>query len=335
MMAKNVEKQLSDKEILRILQRGTRQNFQAYMFLLPWLIGFVLFTIVPFFYTIYLSFFVVTQTGLGYEREFIGLGNYIVALFENTEFVPALFEFILVEITYVPTIVILSFILGLLLNRELKFRAGFRTIFFLPVIVLSGSAMDQLVATGSTALSDFDNNIIFEMVHSYSPFLADIMLGLFTNFTMVLWFTGIPIILFINALQKINKSLFEAAKIDGATSWQILWKITIPIIKPTALVSAIFTIVQIGMYNINPVYGIIRAKMYEIGGGLGLASALTWVYSFVVIIFVGVAFLLLGNKEKKTEIKLTSIQRKNYQNLLARRARLEEEATYENTTVVD
>jgi hypothetical protein len=89
------------------------------------------------------------------------------------------------------------------------------------------------------------------------------------------------------------------------------------------------------MYNINPVYGIIRAKMYEIGGGLGLASALTWVYSFVVIIFVGVAFLLLGNKEKKTEIKLTSIQRKNYQNLLARRARLEEEATYENTTVVD
>ena len=330
-MANNVKevKPLSDKQIIKILQRGTMQN-QAYFFLIPWLIGFIIFSIGPFFYTIYLSFFDVTSTGLGYERTFVGMNNYIVALFENTEFVPALIQFILVEITYVPTIVILSFILGLLLNRKLRFRAGFRTIFFLPVIVLSGSVMDKLVDTGSTTLRDFSGNIIFQMVFSYSPFLAEIMLGLFQNFTMILWFTGIPIILFINALQKINRALFEAAKIDGATGWQILWKITIPIIKPTALVAAIFTIVQIGMYNINPVYAIIRTKMYEIGSGLGLASAFTWLYSIIVLIFVGAALLLLGTREKKKEIKLTSIQRKNYQNLLERRQRLAEEAEYAN-----
>jgi len=234
------------------------------------------------------------------------------------------------ELTYVPTIIIISFILGLLLNRNLKFRSGFRTIFFLPVIVLSGSVMDKLIDTGSTSIDDFSGNIIFQMLDSYSPFVTEIMLTLFSNFTMVLWFTGIPIILFINGLQKINRQLFEAAKIDGATSWQILWKITIPIIKPTVLVATIFTIVQIGLYNINPVYGLIRDSMYNQSGGLGLSSAYTWIYTLIVLLFVGVAFLLLATRDKSKGIKLTSIQRKNYRELIARRELMAEEANYAN-----
>ncbi len=310
------QKELSDKQIVKIIQKGTESNKQAYAFLIPWLIGFIVFTVGPFFYTIYLSFYDVTQTGLGWVRTPVGLNNYVVAFFENTSFIPALLEFIILELTYVPTIIIISFILGILLNRNIKFRSGFRTIFFLPVIVLSGSVMDQLMSSNANQLTDLSNNIIFTMVHNFSPFLEDIMLTLFTNFTMVLWFTGIPIILFINGLQKINKSLFEAAKIDGATSWQILWKITVPIIRPTALVATIFTIVQIGMYNLNPVYGLIRDSMYNFAAGLGLASAYTWIYTFVVIIFVAVAMLILGQRDKQKEIKLTSLQRQKYLQML-------------------
>jgi len=146
-------------------------------------------------------------------------------------------------------------------------------------------------------------------------------LSLFQNFTMVLWFTGIPIILFINGLQKINQSLFEAAKIDGATNWQILWKITIPIIRPTALVVAIFTIVQIGMYSINPVFTLIQQSMYNFQGGLGLSSAYALVYTMVVLLFVGIAFLVLGTKREKIEVKLTSIQKRNFE--MIREKRLE------------
>ena len=323
------QKQLSDRQILKLLNRGTNQNI-AYLFLIPWLVGFILFTVGPFFVTIYLSFMDVQQTGLGWEITSVGWDNYIIALFENTEFVPAMIDFITLEITYVPTIIIISFILGILLNRNIKFRSGFRTIFFLPVIVLSGSVMDKLIDTGSTELSDFRGNIIFQMLRSYSPFMSEIMMTLFQNFTMVLWFTGIPIILFINGLQKINKQLFEAAKIDGATGWQILWKITIPIIKPTALIATIFTIVQIGLYNINPVYGLIQGSMYNTAGGLGLASAYTWVYTIFVLLFVGIALLLLGTGNKSKGPKLTSIQRKAYQNLIARREQLEQEANYAN-----
>lgn len=324
-MAKKRQKANSDKEILRKIQRGNHSNKQAYLFLLPWLIGFIVFTIGPFFYTMYLSFFVVQQTGLGWQMDYAGFDNYVIALFTNIDFVPAMIEFIILEITYVPAIIIASFILGILLNRDLKFRSGFRTIFFLPVIVLSGSVMDQLISTGSTRLSDFSENIVFQMVMNYNMGAARALLTLFENFTMVLWFTGIPIILFINGLQKINVQLYEAAKIDGATTWQILWKITVPIIRPTALIVAIFTIVQIGMYNINPVFGLIRDSMYNIAGGLGLASAYTWIYTLVVLIFVGIAMLLLSKREKKQEVKLSSIQRLNFERIRNKRDLVSEE----------
>ncbi len=307
------KKPLTDKQIMKLLQRSTHQNKQAYPFLYAWLIGFVVMTIIPFFYTMYLSFNDVQLTGLGWELTWIGFENYITAFFGNISFTPALIEFITLEFTYVPAIVIFSFILGILLNRDIKFRSGFRTIFFLPVIVLSGSVMDQLMNSGSTSLADFSENIIFKMLLNYSPFMARTMLGLFTNFTMVLWFTGIPIILFINGLQKISRSLYEAAKIDGATSWQILWKITIPIIKPTALIVTIFTIVQIGMYNINPIFGLIRDSMYNFQGGLGLASSYAFVYTLVVLLFVGIAMIVLRTKSDNVDVKLSSIQKKRFE----------------------
>jgi ABC-type sugar transport system permease subunit len=324
-MARKSNKEYTDKQILKKIQSSTHQNKNAYLFLLPWLIGFVILTIGPFFYTIVLSLYDVEQTGLGYDMTFIGFDNYILAFFTNTSFVPAMIEFITLEITYVPAIVIASFILGILLNRDIKFRSGFRTIFFLPVIVLSGSVMDKLIDTESTRLSDFSQNIVFQMVMNYNVDAARALLTLFENFTMVLWFTGIPIILFINGLQKINSSLYEAAKIDGANSWQILWKITVPIIRPTALIVSIFTIVQIGMYNINPVYYLIRDSMYNIAAGLGVASAFTWIYTIVVLIFVGIALLLLGTKEKKQEVKLSSIQKLNFERIKLKRDTVIEE----------
>lgn len=333
-MAKTRE--LSDKQIIKILQKGQNQNKQAFLFLLPWLIGFTVLTIIPFLSTIILSFYKVERGGLGYTFTYDGWANFIKALFENDQFVPSLINFVFIELAYVPTIIILSFILAILLNRNIKFRVGFRTIFFLPVIILSGSVMDSFVNVGANELRDFRTNIIFQMLNSYSELAANIMLQLFNNFTMVLWFTGIPIILFINGLQKINKSLFEAAKIDGATSWQILWKITVPIIRPTALIVAIFTIVQIGLYDIRPLFGlanqsvfsIIRGQMYNTSNGLGLASAFTLIYTLVVFAFVGVALVLFGEKKDNTEIKLTSIQRAAYQKMLSRSS-IEEVAKHE------
>jgi len=278
-----------------------RQGFLGYMFLLPWLIGFFIFTVWPFVYTIFLSFQEVRLTIEGWAIAFTGIDNYNLAFFRNTEFVPALLSFITMELTYAPVITVIAFILALLLNQEIKFRAGFRALFFMPVIVMSGPVMYQLMDSGGMTFTGIEDIILYQMVFQFSRPLANALVFLFENFSMVLWFTGIPIILFITGLQKINISMLEAAKIDSATSWQILWKIIIPIIRPIAMVSVILTVVQLGTYSINPVLPMVQDAIYNTTSGLGLASAFAWIYTLAALALMGLAFVLLKNPRENLE----------------------------------
>lgn len=283
---------------------GQRQNRLGYMFMLPWIIGFGIFTAIPFIATIYLSFTEVRQTVLGFKITWIGLGNYFMTFFENVEFVPAILQFLSMIIPYTFVIVVLSFILAYFLNRITFLRGLLRTIYFLPVIIMSGPVMYQLIDSSSRgsegeSVRQFTDIFIVQMIAIYSPDLAMMLIGIFQQLSIILWFTGIPIILYINGLQKINHSLFEAASIDSANSWQILWKITIPIIKPIVLVVTIFTIANIGTYSINPVYDLIRKATENTSGGLGIAATYAWIYSFVVLLLIGIVFQLFRNKEKR------------------------------------
>ena len=283
-----------------------RQYILFYLFMAPWIIGFLLLTAWPFFYTIYLSFFSVNHTILGWEREFVGIDNYNIALLRSPVFTPALISFVTMQIAYVPAITVIAFILALLLNKGIKFRGVFRAIFFLPVIVMSGPVMSHLLSAGETVSEYGDdqqaimvwtwlNNIV---VH-FSRQLSYMLIFLYTNFTTVLWFTGIPIILFLSALQKIDNGILEAAKIDSATGWQILWLITVPILKPIILVAVILTIVQIASYPLNPVLPMIQQAIFLTANGLGLASAYAWIYSALILALIGVAFLLFkGSKDE-------------------------------------
>ena len=287
----------------KLMTYHQRQNRQGYRFMLPWIIGFVIFTALPFVATIYLSFTEVRQTVLGFKITFIGLDNYIMAFFENVEFVPAMLSFLGMIIPYTFVILILSFILAYLLNKITFLKGFLRTIYFLPVIIMSGPVMYQLIDSSSEASRidtylKFSDIFIVQMVASYSRKFALLLIGIFDQLSIILWFTGIPIILFINGLQKINPNLYEAAQIDSANSWQILWKITIPIIKPLALVVTIFTIVNLGTFSINPVYGLIKTATENTSGGLGIAATYSWIYSFVVLILIGITFLIFRNKEK-------------------------------------
>ena len=287
----------------KLMTYHQRQNRQGYRFMLPWIIGFVIFTALPFVATIYLSFTEVRQTVLGFKITFIGLDNYIMAFFENVEFVPAMLSFLGMIIPYTFVILILSFILAYLLNKITFLKGFLRTIYFLPVIIMSGPVMYQLIDSSSEVSRidtylKFSDIFIVQMVASYSRKFALLLIGIFDQLSIILWFTGIPIILFINGLQKINPNLYEAAQIDSANSWQILWKITIPIIKPLALVVTIFTIVNLGTFSINPVYGLIKTATENTSGGLGIAATYSWIYSFVVLILIGITFLIFHNKEK-------------------------------------
>ena len=270
-----------------------RQWLIGYMFLLPWIAGFLIFTAWPFVYTIYLSFFSVTRTIAGWELTFIDIDNYHLAFLRSVYFVPALLTFVWMQLIYAPIITVISFILALLLNCSIKARGLFRALFFLPVVVMSGPVMYQLLDSGGLTSVEIHNFVLWSMVAQFSLPAANALVYLFSHYTAMLWFTGIPIILFINALQKIDSGILEAARIDSANSWQILWKITIPIIRPIFLVSVILTIVQLAGYTLNPVLPLIQEAIFATASGLGLASAYAWIYSAVVLLLIGFAFLLL------------------------------------------
>lgn len=300
-----------------------KNNINGYLFLLPWLIGFLIFTFWPFLYTFYLSFCKVDASTNGFTTKWIGTYNYQVIFKPATklpEFFPSMVNFVIMQSLYVPIILVISFILGLLLNQEIKFRTAFRTIFFLPVIILSGSVMSKFLSTGATNIGEVQGNLLFQMVGNYTPIVTTVLQYIFNNFAIVLWFTGIPIILFINALQKIDRQLFEAAQIDGANFWQILWKIIIPNIKLTAMIVCVYTIINLGMYSINArsngvikIYDLINRDLQNTTEGLGIASAETAMYSIVVLLLVFIVMFLFKDRYKPK--KYESLQERQLKNL--------------------
>ncbi|MBO4377824.1 MAG: sugar ABC transporter permease [Clostridia bacterium] len=286
-----------------------KQNRLGYFFMSPWILGFLVFTLFPFLMTIYLSFCSVSSTIKGYEISFIGLDNYYTAFFRNTEFVPALLSFLSMVVPYTFIIIVVSFILAYLLNKIKTGRTIMRIIYFLPIIILSGPVMSQILDSADEAItlsqgvSEVYKSIwIFRILYSYSPTFTLFLEEIFDQLSMILWFTGIPIVLFISTLQRINHSLYEAAYIDGANEWQVLWKVTVPMAKPTALVASIFTIVQLGSYDTSDIYGLIKAATNNTATGLGYAATYAWLYGIMVLLVIGAAFLIFRERKPKAVV---------------------------------
>ena len=329
------------KKKMRTYQQ--RQNRSGYAFMAPWIIGFSIFTLFPFAMTIYLSFTNVRSTIMGYEIEWNGVGNYYTAFFENESFLPAMLEYLKMIIPYTFIVVVLSFIIEYLLNKLTVGKSILRTIYFLPVIIMSGPVMSQLLSvqnavtpvTGDAeAANAYSNIFIMQMIESYSPALANGLAGIFDQLSIILWFTGIPIVLFINGLQKISPSLYEAAKIDSANAWQIMWKITVPMIKQMGLIITVFTVIQLGMYDsINPVYALIQEATNDTNGGLGFAATYAWIYSFVALLLIGIVFLLFKDRKpkdikarQKQEKKLKKLEKQQKRRLAAQKRHQKKEA---------
>lgn len=338
-MAENKVKAPKKKKMRTYQQR---QNRAGYAFMAPWITGFLLFTLFPFVMTIYLSFTNVKTTILGYEIKWAGLNNYYTAFFKNESFLPAMLAYLRMIIPYTFIVVVLSFIIAYLLNKITAGKSILRTIYFLPVIIMSGPVMSQLLSVQSTAPSaagvkaanPYSNIFIMQMIQSYSPALADGLAGVFSQLSIILWFTGIPIVLFINGLQKINLNIYEAAKIDSANAWQIMWKITIPMLKSVGLIITVFTVIQLGMYDsINPVYKLIQKATNDTNGGLGFAATYAWIYSFVALLLIGIVFLLFRDRKpkdikarKKQEKKLKKLERHQKKRMAAQKRHQAKEA---------
>lgn len=265
------------------------------MFVSPWIIGFLIFSAFPFFYSLFLSFQEVKITTEGIITEYVKLANYRYAFSVDAVFVEDLVSYIWRLLISVPIITVFSLIIALLLNRKVKFRGFFRTIFFLPVIISSGPVIQELIDQGATTIPALQAFEEFLRRSGDGVFIS-LFLFLTTNLIVLLWFSGVQILIFLAALQKLNRSVYEAAMVDGASGWETFWKITLPSLTPMIFVNVIYTIVNLSVFSLNPVINHIQVNMFKVETGFGYASSLSWIYFIVIalilLIVVGIMILL-------------------------------------------
>lgn len=280
------------------LKNRTREAITGFLFISPWIIGFLAFMVYPICFSLKMSFSKVYITTDGVKTEFIKWDNYKYAFLSDPDFVEKLLNFIKFVAIAVPIIVIFALFVALLINQPIKFRGIFRAIFFLPVVITSGEVMNELFNEGAASIPMLEKYGIIEFIKtSLSPSWSTPIINVMQQFILILWYSGVQILIFLAGLQKVNRQTYEAALIDGASPWEIFWKIILPVVKPFALLNIIYTIVDLFVYSRNDVILMIKEHMFKIETGYGYASALAWIYFAVIFIILLVVLLIFGTKE--------------------------------------
>jgi len=267
-------------------------------FVSPWIIGFIVFMVYPLFNTIVYSFSQVRFLLNGIQTTYVKLVNYTDVLLKDPDFKLALPQYFIQIFLFVPMVVVFSILLSLLLNCKLRGRRFFRALFFLPVIIMSGPVIDNLRLTNAITLQGLYNFPVYKFIAEYLPnVISSPILYIFDNAVLILWHTGVQTLIFLSALQKIDRSIYEASMVDGASSWQQFWKLTLPVLRPFILLNVIYTIMDVSMSSLNPIIIQIKSAMFNIRKGFGFAAAASWVYFIIILFAVLLSYLLFGREK--------------------------------------
>ena len=283
------------------------------LFVLPFIIGFLAFMVRPLIMSLQMSFSSVNV--LDATMKPVRFSNYIYAFVSDPDFSRLLVEESGRMVVNTIATLVLSFVIAVILNQNFRGRTLCRVIFFLPVILSSGvlpgiessnqffnlmanvsqsvteasgvnlsRSLQNLLSVSGVAGSVFD--VIFQMIDS----IYDIVMA-----------SGIQIIIFLSGLQSISPSLYEAADVEGCSAWESFWKITFPMVSPLLLVNCIYTIIDFFMKNSNSVMEHINDVMYGSQMDYGVASAESWVYFGVALLFIGISSFIISRTVKSYE----------------------------------
>lgn len=320
-----------------------REARMGYFFTMPLIIGVLVFLIYPlvmsFLYTLLDTYY----DGFGNKHMEPRGGDllyfYSRVLEKQTNLTVDLGSLSIKLVMAVPLIVVFSLLIAMLLNLKIRGKGIFRTIYFLPVIIVSGPVMARITDETSN-IQAVDFTLIETTLMSVLPmWLAAGVTFIFSNILLMLWYSGVQILIFLAALQKIDTSLYEAAKIDGGSGWECFWKITLPTIKPMLLLNALYTVVFLAQDSImSPIIDAIATEMNG-SEGYSYASAFAWMYSVVILIFVAIVALAFKQKkdvyekqirktkklEKKTRRRLAKHQKELIRNEIKLQKAIEKE----------
>ena len=233
------------------------------LFISQWIVGFLAFYVRSFIMTIQFALSEVNvNPGVGgYTTRFLGLENFVYEFTKHPRFSQTLVTSLQDILIDVPLIVFFSLFMALLLNKKFTGRTLVRAIFFIPVIMnadaivsaieMARSAMMGGVSATSAAISESTSGgVNIEYYLSLFKELAlpdsllDYVVGAIGRLNDIISASGVQIVIFIAALQSIPSSLYEVAKIEGATGYETFWKVTFPMVLPHIITNIVYTVVD-------------------------------------------------------------------------------------------
>ena len=244
----------------------------------------------------------------------MGIDNFVQALTNDMEFVPALGEALL-DMANIPIVIIYSLTVAILLNKSFKGRGFFRVVFILPLLLGTGVIMEALegnkaqvafalgqnVESALSISNSFKDLVLNQQIQTFFGDTLSRYVGNIVNrISSVTWISSIQIIVFLGALQNIPKSLYEAADIDGASEFDRLWKITLPMVMPALELNVVFSIISSFTRADNTMMTYITNVSFK-NLMLSYGSAMAWMYFLVVVIVLAAAFTITKRIGRKYE----------------------------------
>lgn len=303
---------MSKRIRLKTSLRG-REARNGFLFTLPFTIGFILMFLYPFVQSILFSLSELKISNEGYELLWTGFDNYYTALFVNADYPRLLFETAVQMLRDVPLILVFSFFAAILLNQKFKGRLLARVVFFLPVILgadiilrmesadymtafLDASLAEEAAMEGTLGTIFNRGQLVGLLMYMKLPvqFLEYIVAGS-EQVAQIIRSSGVQILIFLAGLQSISPSLYEVAKIEGATGWESFWMITLPLLSPLIVTNIVYSIIDFFTAPANQLVDFIQSNMFG-GAGYGVSMAMSWIYFTVVAVFLILSAGLISRK---------------------------------------
>lgn len=272
-----------------------RKKMTGLMFVGPWAVAAMFFLVYPLIFTVILSFSELKNADFS-TMGLVGFDNYKQAFVSDVEFLPAFYEVLVDTAVNTPMIVIFSLIIAIILNREMPGKGIFRSIFFLPVLLGGGLVFEQIICRNVDGQSmDLAMSVLLpEKLQSYlGPDITGYINSFFSRITLVLWKSGVQIVIALSGLQSISPSLYEAARVDGATEWEMFWKITLVMMSPIILLNAVYTII-ISLTENNSVVSYITKQAFDTSPvQFEFSAAMGCIYFLFTLLVVLLVFAVL------------------------------------------
>ena len=299
MLTRQTFAQFADRRKLKF----DREALWGYIFVGPWIVGFLVFTLGPVLASIYLSF---TEYSIFSPPEWVGVKNYVELVTRDRLFLMSLYNTVYYTFFSVPLGIIFAFLLAMLLNVKLPGMNFFRTVFYLPAVT-SGVAVSLLWMWLFNPQFGLINYLLRSIGLPGPGWLVDPAWSKPAFIMMSVWGVGGTAVIFLAGLQGVPVSLYEAAVIDGASAWQKFRHVTVPMMTPVIFFNLVMGL--IGSFQVftsayvmtqgGPQNSTLFYVLYLFRQGfrllrMGYAAAMAWILFLIVIVLTLIQLRLSG-----------------------------------------